>query len=47
MEAVYVIFGLKTFGIHFGDQTPGVPLEKSGNYATYLKMLGTFRARHE
>jgi hypothetical protein len=41
-EAVYVVVGLETFEIHFGGQAPGVPLEKLGNYETYLKMLGTF-----
>jgi hypothetical protein len=41
-EAVYVVVELETFEIHFGGQAPGVPLEKLGNYETYLKMLGTF-----
>jgi hypothetical protein len=45
-EVVYVVVGLETFEIHFGGQAPGVPLEKLGNYATYLKMLGTFRGQH-
>lgn len=44
-EAVYVVVGLQTFEIHFGGQAPGVPLEKLSNYATYLKMLGTFRGQ--
>jgi hypothetical protein len=45
MEVVYVVFGLETFEIHFGGQAPGIPFEKLGNYATYLKMLGTFRGQ--
>lgn len=44
-EAVYVVVGLETFEIYFGGQSPGIPLEKLGNYATYSKMLGTFRGR--
>jgi hypothetical protein len=44
-EAVYVVAGLETFEIHFSGQAPGVPLEKLANYATYLKMLGTFRGQ--
>jgi hypothetical protein len=45
MEAVYVVSGLETFEIHFGGQRPGVPVDRLGNYATYQKMLGTFRVK--
>jgi hypothetical protein len=43
-EAVYTVFGLETFEIQFVTQKSAVLLEKSSNYDTYLKMLGTFRA---
>ena len=43
-EAVYVVSGLETFEIYFSGKRPGVPVEQLGNYATYLEMLGTFRA---
>jgi len=45
MEAVYVVSGSETFEIYFGGDQSGLPLEKFGNYATYVKMLGTFRAK--
>ena len=44
-EEVYVISGSQTFSIAFGGapRTPGTPLEKLPSYATYLKMLESFR----
>jgi hypothetical protein len=50
MEAVYVVFGSKTFEIEFnGDLSEHGsvdPLETLGNYQTYLKMLATFKMRN-
>lgn len=53
MEDVYVVSGSKTFSISFSADPDGfgsepkkqgqsVPLEKLGNYATFLKMLDAF-----
>jgi hypothetical protein len=44
-ESVYVVSGSETFEISFNSRKPGVPLEKSGNYAIYSKMLETFRVK--
>ena len=50
MEAVYVVFGSKTFEIEFSgdlsEQGAVDSLETLGSYQTYLKMLATFRVRN-
>jgi hypothetical protein len=47
MESVYIASGLKTFIVHFSGDLDGgnsqrVPVDKMGNYPTYLKMLNSF-----
>jgi hypothetical protein len=46
METVYIVSGSQTFAVEFsGDLTGkrlGIPLDKLGNYAIYLKIVDTF-----
>ena len=45
MEAVYVVSRVQTFSIDFSGESGGVSLEASGNYATYLEMVKTFKVK--
>jgi hypothetical protein len=46
VEEVYLVSGSNTFSVLFTDgETAGAPLEKMGNYPTYLKMLDSFRVK--
>ena len=47
MEDVYVISGSKTFSISFSadPSSPGTPIDKLRNYATYLKMVESFHVK--
>lgn len=45
MEAVYVVSRGQTFSIGFSAEGGGLPLEASGNYATYLEMVKSFKAK--
>jgi|SRR5580658_961 hypothetical protein len=45
VETVYLVSGSQTFAIEFGGDRPGLPLEKVGNYHTFLQMVDSFAVR--
>jgi hypothetical protein len=45
MEVVYLVSGFQTFSIEFDGEKPGLPLEKFGNYNTFLRMVKSFRGK--